>query len=137
MIKIEIHNEAGKSLDKSFLRKVAKKTFLLSGRSRKSLSLSVALVGKRRIRIINRTWRKRDKPTDVLSFNYSPRYNKKEIEGEIILCPEIIKKEAERNGTSFKKELACVLAHGILHILGMKHGKKMFELQDKVSGLKS
>ncbi len=137
MIKIEIRNETRKSINGGLIRAVAKKTFLLSGKSKKSLSLSIALVGKKKMRHLNRIWRRCDEPTDVLSFNYSPRYNDKVIEGEVILCPELIRKSAGENGLPFKREMACVLAHGVLHILDFRHGKKMYELQDKASSLKS
>jgi probable rRNA maturation factor len=53
--------------------------------------------------------------TDVLSFLYTKG------NGEIIICFEEVKKNASRLGTRFKEELAEVLIHGILHILGYSH----------------
>ena len=52
--------------------------------------------------------------------------------GEIILCYDDIKAYARKNGLSVKKELTRVFLHGILHLLGFRHGKAMFALQNKL-----
>jgi len=146
MLKIDFHNQTGIKINKSFINKVAKKTLLLSGKRVKRVSLSIVFVGKKKIQALNRLYRKKNEVTDILSFNYSSGYNKERIEGlpasrqrreallagELFLCSEMIKKSARENNVSFRKELAFVLSHGILHLLGFRHGKKMYELQDKV-----
>ena len=83
---------------------------------------------------INRKYRRKNKPTDVLSFIYTSGYNKggKILEGELALCPEIILSQAKENEVTFQKELAFVLSHGVLHLLGMRHGEKMYGIQDEV-----
>jgi rRNA maturation RNase YbeY len=55
------------------------------------------------------------------------------LEGELALCLEIIASQAKKNKVIFQKELAFVLSHGVLHLLGMRHGKKMYEIQDIAS----
>ena len=43
--------------------------------------------------------------------------------GEIVICPQVIKKNAKKFKSPFKKELVRVLIHGILHLLGHNHEK--------------
>ena len=96
MINVDIaKSSAGRKISQSFIRKVAKKTLFLSGKKINQLSLSIVLVGEKKIRALNRIYRKKNKPTDILSFNYSSGYNKKGVEGELFLCPEVIKKSAK------------------------------------------
>lgn len=135
---IEITNRTKKKVEKKIVDRVIRETLKLSKSKISDFSASVVLVGKKEIENINRIYRKKRKPTDVLSFIYSSLYNKrgKALEGELVLCPEIIADNAKKNKVTFQKELAFVLSHGTLHILGFRHGKKMFGLQDEVSNLK-
>lgn len=132
-MKIEIVRKTKKRIEKSFIAKVVKKTLVASRKGAAGFSVSIVFADKDEIRKINQKYRKIDKATDVLSFCYSSGYNKEKIEGELFLCPEIIEKSARENKVPFKKELAFVLSHGVLHLLGMRHGKKMYEMQDNIS----
>ena len=136
-MKLEIINRTKRRIKKNLIHRIAKKTLDVFGKSARDFSLLVIFVGKEEIQVINRTYRKKSGATDVLSFNYSSGYNKKRVEGELFLCPEIIEKSAREHKVSFQKELAFVLSHGILHLLGLRHGKKMYDLQDRISNLKS
>jgi probable rRNA maturation factor len=142
---IEIANLTKKRIDPDFVKKIVRKTALLhryakhggqaklSGVSLDCLEISVVFVNEAESRKINRKYRQKNKSTDVLSFNLDSGYNKDGIiQGEIILCPDIIRKSARENKIDFSRELGFVLAHGVLHILGWRHGKKMYELQDKI-----
>ena len=103
---IEINNLTTIVVDEKFLEGVAKK--VLKGENRKEMDLSVVFVSKDKIRELNKKYRKQDKLTDVLSFG--------EGLNEIVICPAVVKT---------KKNLARVLIHGILHILGHEHSEKM------------
>ena len=105
---IEINNLTKSIVDEDFLKGVAKK--VLKSENREEMDLSVVFVSKDKIRELNKKYRKQDKPTDVLSFG--------EGLNEIVICPAKVKT---------KKELVRVLIHGILHILGHEHSKKMQE----------
>jgi probable rRNA maturation factor len=94
------------------------------------VDFSVALVAEKEIEKINKQYRQQDKPTDVLSFCYE--YTEKKLEGEIVLCPEIIKKNAQEDGVSFEEEFMKNVVHGTLHIVGYEHGKEMFDWQNKI-----
>jgi probable rRNA maturation factor len=71
----------------------------------------------------------------VLSFAYSKQ------EGEIVLCSEIIRENAKKFNSTFKKELKRVLIHGVLHFFGYSHeefkvkAKKMQEKENYYSNL--
>jgi len=116
---IEINNLSRKyrRLDKGFLKKTAEK--VLKGEKIKTKKeISIAIVDSLEIKKLNKQYRKKNKPTDVLSFG--------KIDSdisEIVICPE----EVEKNGDDFKKEMAEVVIHGMLHLLGHDHEKKKSE----------
>ena len=83
---IEINNISKTSIDKKFFSTVAKK--VLSGENRKTETLSLVFVSKEEIKNLNRKFRKKNKATDVLSFEL----NEKNYLGEVVICPEVVKK---------------------------------------------
>jgi len=105
------------------------------------LTISVALVGTQMIKTLNRTYRKKDKPTDVLSFSRletSP-LNQPEVEiGDLIICLPVAKKQAKEYKESLGRELERLTVHGTLHLFGYDHEKSkkdeliMFRLQDRI-----
>ena len=66
---------------------------------------------------INLSYRKKNKPANVLSFRYGQDY------GEILVCPEVVRHEAKKQGNSMKYQFAWMVLHGILHLAGMHHEK--------------
>jgi probable rRNA maturation factor len=112
---IEINNLTKEKIDEGFLKKVAK--IVLKEENTGSADLSVAFVEEREIKKLNKKYRKKNKPTDVLSFAGSREL--KEGLGEVVICLEQVKKSKN----DFKKELTLVLIHGILHLLGYDHDK--------------
>ena len=108
------------------------------------VELSIALVGPAKIKKLNKEYRKKNKITDVLSFLYSSEAKGEEERmffdhndaGEIVICPQQVKKNAGKYNSTFKKELTRVLIHGILHLLGEDHetsklkAKKMEEKEE-------
>ena len=71
------------------------------------------------IRDLNRRFRKLDKITDVLSFNY----DEEEILGEIYVAAAQAKKQAPRWKNTFYSELRRLVTHGALHLAGYDHIK--------------
>ena len=130
---IEINNQTRRKISKHGLVAVFKSVIKFLSKSKKLKSefvLSLALVSSKEIAKINLCYRKKNEPTDVLSFAYHS--NKENFYGEIILCPEIIKKNSKLDGVSFDFELRKNLIHGMLHIFGFKHGKIMFQIQEAI-----
>ena len=119
---IEINNLtgyplAGLAVDKKSFSQVAKKVLL--GENRRMQTLSLAFIDKAEIKKLNKKFRKKNKPTDVLSFNL----DEKDYLGEIVICPKVVKENAKRYKVSAKKEILKVFIHGILHLCGYDHEK--------------
>jgi len=122
---IEINNLTKITVDKKFLQGVAK--IVLKGENiKKETETSIALIKESEIKKINQKYRKKNKATDVLSFNFGKGlapHHQNLVWGlaEIVICPSQVKRNAKKYKVTFKKELARVLIHGILHILGYNH----------------
>lgn len=92
----------------------------------------ITLTNNEEIHKINKEYRDVDRPTDVLSF---PMYERDEIAGlkndtddeiekilgDIIVSIEKVREQAEEYGHSFERELAYLVTHGMLHLLGYDH----------------
>lgn len=98
------------------------------------LDLTVVFMGKSQAKKLNLEFRQRNYPTDVLSFEGDG----KGVLGELVICPEVVKKQALEHDLTFREELGYMLLHGVLHLLGYDHEKNeaeakvMFGIQDKV-----
>ena len=86
--------------------------------------LSVAIVGDRSIRRLNREYLGRDKPTNVISFAMQegefPGLNPG-ILGDVVISADTCAREAGEGGMTFAARLAFLLLHGILHLTGYDH----------------
>lgn len=120
---IEINNLTNFSVDKKLVLGVAKK--VLRGENKGIENLSIAFVLPSEIRKINKKYRKKDKPTDVLSFEKSVAFKGEFL--EIVICLEIVKEKALAEKKLFKQEMVKTLIHGILHTLGYDHEKSKRE----------
>jgi len=120
-MKIEINNKAKYyrlgAVDKKSFSTVAK--IVLKGENKESKTLSLAFVGKEEIKKLNKKFRKKNKETDVLSFEL----NENECLGEIVICPEVVKDNAKKYRVTIKNEMLKMFIHGILHLCGYDHEK--------------
>ena len=66
---------------------------------------------------LNRRYRHKRKPANVLSFLYGKEY------GEIVLCSAIIKKDAKKQGNTEVFQMTWMVVHGMLHLAGLHHEK--------------
>ncbi|AKL77047.1 MULTISPECIES: rRNA maturation RNase YbeY [Bacillus] len=95
--------------------------------------VSVTIVTNEEIREINRDYRGKDTPTDVISFALEEE-GEDEVEiigadmppvlGDIIISADRTKEQAEEYGHSFMRELGFLAVHGFLHLLGYDHMTK-------------
>ncbi len=109
------------------LRFLARKT-IIAAHCSQPIELSVAFVDRQQSRAFNRHYRKRNTPTNVLSFtlhSHRPenRHNRGRI-GEIILCSPVIREEARQQNLPVGRHAKWLFVHGMLHILGYDHAKE-------------
>lgn len=88
--------------------------------------LDVSFVGDLAIQKLNKKFRKKDKPTDVLSF---PLYEAKEARkgnlflGDLVISLPTTQRQAKEYQKTFQEELYFLIVHGVLHLLGYDHEK--------------
>jgi probable rRNA maturation factor len=85
--------------------------------------LSVLLVEANHIRRLNRRFAGDDYATDVLSFPMMEDEEESLLLGDVVICPSIGRRNAERLGRSLDDELDLLVVHGTLHLLGYDHQK--------------
>ncbi|MFN3188468.1 MAG: rRNA maturation RNase YbeY [Candidatus Paceibacteria bacterium] len=91
----------------------------------KKYILELSMVGKKRATTINQKSRQKNYAPNVLSFPYTYDH------GEIVLCPEVAKKEAGPYGMSYEGYFGFLYIHGLLHLKGYDHGEEMEKLEKK------
>ena len=129
LMRLEIHKTIPCRLPQSRLRHLVEAAPKLSKRRLPFQELSLVVTSTREVRSLNRLYRQKDEPTDVLSFDY----------GEIIICLPFVNKQAREHGVSVADEIALLFTHGLLHILGFDHKKakdkkKMAEAERRLLG---
>ena len=97
--------------------------FTLKKTRQNNKTLLIRIVNKKEIHALNKTYRHKDKPTNVLAFPYETE-SKTNFLGDIIICAPIIKAEAIAQNKSLSAHWAHMILHGSLHLLGYDHLKK-------------
>lgn len=81
--------------------------------------MSVVVVDDAEIHALNLEWRGKDKPTDVLSWPQSePGEPLSTFLGDVVISRDTAERQAAARGWELEDELALLLVHGILHLLG-------------------
>jgi probable rRNA maturation factor len=85
--------------------------------------LSILLTGDEAMRVLNRDWRGKDKPTNVLSFPAAPAISiaRSPVLGDIALSFETMAREAQEEMKPLEHHLAHLVIHGLYHLLGDDH----------------
>lgn len=118
-----------------FLKKAAKeviKNLPASTKTTRKVRLSLLFASKKHMRELNLFFRGVDSPTNVLSF---PFFDKRKLLderrkregiyiGDIAICNEVAKREAEKNGKNVFHHIMHLFIHGVLHLLGYDHKTK-------------
>lgn len=105
----------------SLLRKWAKCAL---SKKIKSAEVTLRIVDIQEMTELNSTYRKKNGPTNVLSFPFNlPEDIELEIPllGDIVICAEVVNKEAKEQGKSQEAHWAHMIVHGIFHLLGYDH----------------
>lgn len=126
-------------VEKVFLRLYKKKLISFN-----KCDLNIIFLTTREAKKINKTYRNKNYATDILSFimqdSYADSASNKGLFflGELVICPEVVKKNAKNHKMTYREELLYMVLHGILHLLGYDHEKsenearRMFQLQDEI-----
>lgn len=131
MIEINYNNIDELPKEEKIIKSVVEKV-LVEEKVVTDVDVYITLTNNEEIHKINLEYRNVDRPTDVLSF---PMYERDEIAdlkndtqdeiekilGDIIVSIEKVKEQAEEYGHSFERELAYLITHGMLHLLGYDH----------------
>ena len=95
-----------------------------------STHLSITLVAESRMAELNGEYMGKAGPTDVLSFpieSFEVPFDEPEPDGpplllgDIVICPSVVARNATAAGVAFDDELALMVVHGTLHLLGRDH----------------
>ena len=90
---------------------------------KKKVSLTILLSNNKNIQKLNKKFRNKDKPTDVLSFPSEKKINIKKSPylGDIIISYEFMNKPKTLDSLEFKNKVIKIFIHGFLHLLGYDH----------------
>ncbi len=94
---------------------------------KKSESLNVVYIGKTRAITLNKKYRNKDYSPEILTFKISQNTS------EIFINLDMAYKCSKKNNMKMRNYIGFLIIHGILHIKGHKHSKKMDEMEDKYS----
>ena len=144
MINIEVVSEEKKWSKKikkiEFFFKLICKSFPKKYRFlNKKLSLTLLLSNNKSIKKLNKKFRNKNKPTDILSFPFENKIRKKNVFylGDIIISYNFMDKPKSQNLSLFKDKVIKTFIHGFLHLLGFDHIKlkdyyKMFKEEKNI-----
>lgn len=89
----------------------------------------INIIGNKRMRTLNNSYREKNASTDVLSFELYEAG----VMGELYICPDDINKNAKMLNHPFENELIEIIVHGILHLAGHDHSEQMFSWQKEIT----
>lgn len=139
VMSIGIFNKTEEKIDKRFVRKVVKHT--LKKMEAEKSEVNIIFVGLEEIHEINKTYRNVDRPTDVISFALEDTEDvtvyEERVLGDIYICLDKVHEQAKEYGHTEIREMAFLIVHGLLHLLGYDHmikeeEKIMFGLQEEI-----
>ena len=119
-------------LDAAWVEGIVKQALITQG-IRGDVEMGLVIASQQRVQELNKTYRGKDKPTDVLSFAMlpEPAAGQEAIFatppdgithlGEVIISYPQAVKQAEEHRHSIKREAAILIIHGVLHLLGYDH----------------
>lgn len=137
---LQIVNQSKQRVPRQFLeqwlvaceKELVKKKVLQAKDLKKELVL--VFLAKKPAQALNLEYRGKNYATDVLSFDSVDP----DSLGELILCPDVLKKQAHEHGLSYQLELGYMVLHGLLHLKGLDHerseaeARRMFAIQDSI-----
>ncbi len=128
---------AGRKFPSRKLKKIAQAVLDLVGQA--GAELSLALIGNPEMQKLNAKYRRKDYPTDVLSFPIEeslPAAHR--VLGDVIISVQMARQQARERGRTTDEEMVTLLIHGIVHLLGYDHersakdARAMKRLENKI-----
>ncbi|MBK2028239.1 rRNA maturation RNase YbeY [Francisella noatunensis] len=88
--------------------------------------VNVSIVSNQKIQQINKQFRNKDKPTNIISFEFEkpeglPEDIAADFLGDIVIAPDVLKKEAKEQNKNLDAHWQHIFIHGLLHLLGYDH----------------
>lgn len=97
----------------------------LKGLRRKSVGVGVRIVGRAESALLNKRYRNKKGPTNVLSFPFeNPPGVRSDILGDLVICAPVVRREARAKAVPEKAHWAHMVVHGIMHLRGYDHETK-------------
>lgn len=135
-----IFNKTEENLDEYMDKLYDLIKFTLNKLNLNNIEFNVIFVDINEIHRINKEYRNKDMPTDVISFALEDNMEIKldhRLLGDIYICIEKAHEQANEYKHSFLREIAFLMTHGLLHLLGYDHMNKddekvMFDLQEEI-----
>jgi probable rRNA maturation factor len=94
----------------------------LRGLGRGRVAVGVRIVGAAESAGLNRRFRRKQGPTNVLSFPFeAPSGTRSEVLGDLVICAPVVRREARAQGKPERAHWAHMVVHGILHLRGFDH----------------
>ena len=104
----------------ALLRRSARAAFRARPPSGRSFSVTLVLIEDEEMRDLNRLWRGKDAPTNVLSFPADADRDRGFL-GDVVVAYQTAHSEAKERGISFVDHVSHLVVHGMLHLLGFDH----------------
>ena len=98
----------------------------------KDYSLSLVFIGEKLSARLNRSYRGKNKPTNILSFPLDKKTKNRAGKGEIFITFPLVKKEAKLFGRKPENFIVFLFIHGLMHLKGMEHGSTMDRAEAKL-----
>jgi probable rRNA maturation factor len=124
---IDLDNQTSLNVDIGALEKIAQ--------SLTNREIELIITDNKNIRELNLEYRKKDNPTDVLSFPLETPFTEQSVFdiplGTIVISDDYVREKAETFGHSEQDELKLLFIHGLLHLLGYDHETDDGEMRQK------
>lgn len=144
MINVNVISE-----EKAWFKKIKKKNFFFKNICKffpkkykflnKKINISLLLSNNKKIKKLNKKFRNKNKPTDVLSFPFSKKIklSKENYIGDLIISYNFMDKPKKQSIKNFHQKVIKTFIHGFLHLLGFDHSKlkdykKMLKEEEKI-----
>lgn len=133
-MKLLYTDEENSSLTYEFFMKIAEAVFKHLDIEENNYEISLLITDDETIHQLNKEYRQKDRPTDVLSFPMDDEV----MLGDIVISLDTAKNQAQEREIGLDRETAFLFIHGLLHLLGYDHEtsvedeKEMFALQEEI-----